>query len=240
MELHDLLTRPRYDWQPNQLLFELLPSLDQPVFRSPLSDDDWKALVDRYPPVSSVVYQPSAALPQAKSQFKPGHHREDSSLKALQYATSAILRPLDVLAHMLLPLLPQEHYARIFTIINDVRTLVLNAGGVANQARNQLALRAVNPSFSIPNPDKSFTMSLDQFKDTVASHTAMHKAMWEARPSNSTTRRTGDSSSFFRGVPPPGGDQVNNLASGLADGFNYRWFPYITVLELYFLEVVLA
>ncbi|KAI8137333.1 hypothetical protein BJV82DRAFT_492583, partial [Fennellomyces sp. T-0311] len=102
MDLHDLPTRPRYDWLPSLQLCELLPTLEQSIFGMPLSDKDCKALVDRYPSVAGLVYTPPATLPEAEHHFKTGHRHEDGSLRALQYTISAICRPLDVLAHTLL------------------------------------------------------------------------------------------------------------------------------------------
>ena len=202
LDLHDLPTRPRYEWQPSPQLCELLPTLEHGIFGSPLSDDDRKAIIDRYPPVAGLDYSPPAMLPEADRHFKTGHRREDASLRSLQYAISAILHPLDVVSHSLVPLLPHDQVVRIFAMLNDIRTLVLNAGGAANRARNNLALRAVNPSFSLPSTDRTFTMALDQFKETVSTHTAMQKALKEARPASVRPTATGQ---FFRGVPPLGG-----------------------------------
>ncbi|ORY94093.1 hypothetical protein BCR43DRAFT_419883, partial [Syncephalastrum racemosum] len=173
-------TRPRIDWQPSPQLAELIPTLEQNIFDSPLPDEDRKALLERYPPIANLVYTPPATLPQAERHFNRGHRHEDSSLRALQYATSGILRPLDVLAHSLLPLLPADQVGRIYAIINDIRTLVLHVGGVANQARNAIALRAVNPSFTLPTTTKHFTMSPDMFKDQVSAQNTMRKTLREA------------------------------------------------------------
>ncbi|KAI9314654.1 hypothetical protein BX666DRAFT_2029523 [Dichotomocladium elegans] len=191
--LHDLPTRPRYDWCPAQLLRELIPTLDHLVFGQPLDDEDRKTIVERYPPMAGVSYSPPSTLPEAERHFNRGHKHEDASLRSMQYATSAILRPLDVLAHSLLPMLPPDQIGRIFAIINDVRTLVLHVGGVANNARNNIAMRAVNPSFTLPTSEKQYTMSLDQFRDTVSAQTTMRKTLKEARPALP--------SAFFRDDP---------------------------------------
>ncbi|KAI9315020.1 hypothetical protein BX666DRAFT_2029255 [Dichotomocladium elegans] len=132
--------------------------------------------------MAGVSYSPPSTLPEAERHFNRGHKHEDASLRSMQYATSAILRPLDVLAHSLLPMLPPDQIGRIFAIINDVRTLVLHVGGVANNARNNIAMRAVNPSFTLPTSEKQYTMSLDQFRDTVSAQTTMRKTLKEARP----------------------------------------------------------
>ena len=213
-DLHDLPTRPQYDWQPSGQLCDLVPTLEHSPFGMSLSDEDRKTLLDRYPPIAGLVYSPPSMLPEAERHFKPGHRREDALLRALQYATSAILQPLDVLAHSLLPVLSPEHLGHIFAILNDVCTLVLNVGGVANKARNNLALRALNPSFSIPSSNTIFTMAPDQFKETVSTHMAMQKALREARPASA---RPAGSSQFFRAVPPLGG--------GGQPAFNFRRNP---------------
>ncbi|KAI9309914.1 hypothetical protein BX666DRAFT_1844837, partial [Dichotomocladium elegans] len=200
--LHDLPTRPRYDWCPTQPLQELIPTLDHLVFGQPLDDEDRKTIVEHYPPMAGVSYSPPSTLPEAERHFNRGHKHEDASLRSMQYATSAILRPLDVLAHSLLPILPPDQIGRIFAIINDVCTLVLHVGGVANNAHNNIAMRAVNPSFTLPTSEKQYTMSLDQFRDTVSAQTTMRKTLKEARPTLP--------SAFFRdGLSLGGGGQTN-------------------------------
>ncbi|KAF7720548.1 hypothetical protein EC973_007592 [Apophysomyces ossiformis] len=197
---HNLATRPHYEWQADPALRDLMPTLDRAIFAQTLSDEERKMIIDRYPPLSGLKYSPPATLPQAERHFSRGQKLEDQSLRALQYATSAILRPLDVLGHVLFPLLPVEHRARVFAILNDARTLTLHVAGQANTARNSIALRAVNPSYSLQLDDKDYTMNLECFKDTVSTNAAFQKTIKDARPA-----RPGKSSSFFRGVPPLGG-----------------------------------
>ena len=121
------------------------------------------------------------AVPQAERLFKPGQKIKDAMLRQFQYTISAILRLLDVLGHMLLPLLPADQRDRVFMALNDARTLVLHMAGTVNYQRNQLALRAINPTFRAPVPDKEYTMAVDEFKDTVNNFTTMQKSLREAR-----------------------------------------------------------
>ncbi|KAG2225123.1 hypothetical protein INT45_011806 [Circinella minor] len=71
---------------------------------------------------------------------------EDASLHNFQYTLSTVLFSLDVLRHMLLPISQLDQIERIFAMLNDIHTLILYTEGTINQARNQLALWAVNPS----------------------------------------------------------------------------------------------
>ncbi|KAG2214879.1 hypothetical protein INT45_001409 [Circinella minor] len=81
---------------------------------------------------------------------------------------------------MLLPILPTDQIDRIFATINDVRTLILHTEGTINQAHNQLALRAVNPTICSTTLDREYTITSDVFKDTVSNHTALQKSLREA------------------------------------------------------------
>jgi hypothetical protein len=195
--LHDLPVRPSYDWQPDPLLYDRIPSLAHPIFYQTLPDDERKAIIERYPSVQGVKYTPPATIPEAQRKFNKGQHREDSSLRHLQYLASAILRPLDVLCHTLLPLIPPEQSERVYTVLNDIRTLILNLCGSATTVRNNLALRAINPAFQLQTENGSdYTMDPTKFQETLAHNASVLKTLREATP-----RR---SKQFFPKDSPPG------------------------------------
>jgi hypothetical protein len=62
---HDLPVRHSYDWQPNPMLYDRIPSLYQPIFYETLPDDDRKNIIERYPVVIDVKYTPPATIPEA-------------------------------------------------------------------------------------------------------------------------------------------------------------------------------
>ena len=126
---HDLPVHPTYDWVPSQVLASMMPTLEQPIFSSMLAAMERKQLIVCYPAMQGLKYAPPAPVPQAAQRFNRGPVAEDTILHNLQYTLSAILRPLDVLGHMLHLILPPEQLERIFLVLNNVRTLVLHTGG---------------------------------------------------------------------------------------------------------------
>ncbi|KAI9312528.1 hypothetical protein BX666DRAFT_1830772, partial [Dichotomocladium elegans] len=184
-------TRQHYEWEASDTLREQMPTLDQPLFTQTLTDDERKALIDCYPLLARVQYSPPATLPQAERHTGKGHRHEDQSLCQVQYTISAIVHPVDVLGYVLLPILPADQVARVYAILNDICTLILHAGGVANEARNNIALRAVNPSFSLtPSGSKDYTMAIDQSKETVSANASLQKTLKDATPSSRQFRRS--------------------------------------------------
>ena len=179
--LHDLPIRPSYDWQPDALLYERIHSLANPIFHQNLSDEDRKAIIEKYPAIQGIKYTPPATLPEAQRKFNKGQYREDTSLRNIQYAASAILRPFDVLCHALVPMVTEAQADRVYAIANDTRTLILHLCGTINDARNALALRAINPAFHIPGErDTDYTMEPTKFQETLAHNTNVQKTIREA------------------------------------------------------------
>lgn len=105
--IHDLPVRPSYDWTPSPELASLMPSRQQDIFLQVLDADTRKAMVEQYPSMAGVRYTPPQRLPVAARKYNKSQIREDDNLQRIQYAISAALRPLDVLAHMLLPLMAE-------------------------------------------------------------------------------------------------------------------------------------
>ncbi|KAG2213696.1 hypothetical protein INT45_002550 [Circinella minor] len=122
---HNLPMHPSFDWIPSVNLTHLMLTLDQSTFTS-------TQIIKRYPPIHGFTYKPPAPVPDTARLFSKKQAHEDNTLRNFQYTLSAVLCPLDVLAYMLLPLLPVDQIERIFTTINDVRTLVLHAEGTIN------------------------------------------------------------------------------------------------------------
>ncbi|KAG0172929.1 hypothetical protein DFQ29_008186, partial [Apophysomyces sp. BC1021] len=137
--IHTLPVRPHFDWTPSEALLYYVPELSTDLFSQVLSDDQKKSIIELYPPLQTL-------------------------LKNIQYQLSAVFRPLDVLANELYSILPPGHATRIFTILRDTRTLLMHANGTTNQARDSLALRAINPSFTVSPTEGSYTMTPDTFQ----------------------------------------------------------------------------
>ncbi|KAG2217075.1 hypothetical protein INT45_013102 [Circinella minor] len=143
---HDLPVRLSFDWSPSPTLVQLMPTLEQATFTSTLAAEERIQVIDRYPPICGFNYKAPAPVPEAARLFSKRQAADDASLHTFQYTLSAVLRPLDVLGHMLLLILQPDQIDHIFAMLNDIRTLILHTEGTINQARNQLALRTVNPS----------------------------------------------------------------------------------------------
>ncbi|GAB5594026.1 hypothetical protein Unana1_08926 [Umbelopsis nana] len=143
--LHDLPVRPTYDWTPSQELAALMPSRQHDIFRQVLDAETRKIIVEQYPPMAGLRYIPPQRIPMAAPS----------------------LRPLDVLAHMLHPLLTAEDMERVYSTINDTRLLILNATGMTNEQRKNLMLRVFNPDFQQPASDANYIMPVSTLQDTL-------------------------------------------------------------------------
>ncbi|KAI7856412.1 hypothetical protein BDC45DRAFT_419566, partial [Circinella umbellata] len=134
------------NWTPSPTLIQLIPTLEQATFTSTLAAEERIQVIERYPPLHGFTYKAPARVREATCLFRKRQAAEDASLHNFQYNLSAVLHPLDVLGHMLLPLLQPDQVEHIFATLNDIRTLILHTEGTINQACNQLSLWAVNPS----------------------------------------------------------------------------------------------
>jgi hypothetical protein len=207
--LHELPVRPNYEWQPNQILIDRIPSMANTLFHQTLPDMDRRNIVERYPTIQGMKYSPPNTIPEALKKFNKGQLREDNTLKSLQYTASAIARPLDVLCHTLLPLIPPEQSDRVYAILNDVRTLLLHLCGSLNTARNNLALRAINPSFHVPSENGSeYTMEPQQFQDALQHNTTIQKTIRDAFPKRQKQGFHGHT------TPGSGGSSLSTPANG--------------------------
>lgn len=216
--LHSFGTRPHYDWTPSDTLRELM-ELDVPLHNSnPMPDSERKAIIEAYPPMAHLDYKAPATIPTAEEQLmNRGQKLEDSSLKQLQYLLSAAFRPLDILIHEMFTYENgNPNLERYSAIMRDTRRLLLHVCAIITQHRNNIALRAVDPSFSMkPTSETNYTLPLDEFQQTLIQQTAARKATREATinrrqrrrfPSgtsatSNTVARSSDQS-FFRPGPP--------------------------------------
>ncbi|KAI8082474.1 uncharacterized protein B0P05DRAFT_447200, partial [Gilbertella persicaria] len=218
-------TRPHYDWSPSDALMEFL-ELDNSIHHTkPFPDSERKAIIESYPPMAHLDYRAPATIPTAERMMNREQKYEDHSLKQLQCLLSAASRPLDILIHeMFTHENGNPNLERYSTMLRDIRRLLLHVYSMMTQQRNNLALRAVNPSFSIDNDSKAnYTLPLEEFQQTLVQQTAARKATREAtvnrkqrrfnrNSSNSGSTSTGTDPSFFRTGPPSeqGGFLSNN------------------------------
>lgn len=179
--VHSLLTRPKYDWTPSPTHVELM-RLNQNLFTSsPLLDGERKKLIESYPPIDGLDYQPPDAVPQAYRLMNGQQRSQDGSLKSTQYLISAIFRPLDVLTHELINNEGLEASEKYLKMINDIRSLLLHANSTVTQYRTGLAYKTVNNEFKLPNPEQRYTVSMDEFQSTVNQLHAASKSLKEAK-----------------------------------------------------------
>jgi hypothetical protein len=164
--LHNLPIRQVYDWTPSPEVAALIPTEEQDIFLEPLEQESKKAVIELYPPINGLRYTPPQRIPTAARKYNKAQLQEVDGLKRIQYAISASLRPLDVLVHMLHPLLSAEDMERVALTIHHVRMLILNSAGVANEQRTNLMLRVLNPEFQPVAQDNNYITSLPTLQDT--------------------------------------------------------------------------
>ncbi|EPB82719.1 hypothetical protein HMPREF1544_10565 [Mucor circinelloides 1006PhL] len=192
--LHSFGTRPHYDWTPSDTLRELM-GLDIPLHNSnPVFDSERKAIIEAYPPMAHhfLDYKAPATIPTAEQFMNRGQKLEDSSLKQLQYLLSAAFCPLDILIHEMFTYENSNpNLERYSAIMRDTRRLLLHVCAIMmTQHRNNIALRAVDPSFSMkPALETNYTLPLDEFQQTLIQQTAARKATREATTINRRQRR---------------------------------------------------
>lgn len=123
--------------------------MDKAIFATPaLSDDQRPKIIERYPTMGNVQYQPPNAIPDAAHRMKPPQTKQDMALKRLQYLISGIFCPLNIFGHEIS--LDNENVSiqRYLTILSDYRTLLLNLSSQVNGMRHTLAFQTINPPSS--------------------------------------------------------------------------------------------
>ncbi|KAI8636862.1 hypothetical protein BD408DRAFT_478375 [Parasitella parasitica] len=230
-------TRPHYDWSPSEGLTELM-NFDTPLHTTaPLSDSERKTIIESYPPMAHLDYKAPATIPSAEKMMNRGQRMEDNSLKQFQYSLSAVYRPLDILCHELVSSESgNPNLERYCTMLRDVCKLLLHVGSSITHVRNNIALRAIKPSFSLkPENEVNYTLPLDEFQNTLIQQTAARKATRDAtinkrqhrrfQNGNSTVSNSfsnGPSQQFFRPGPPSqqGGFSNNNTSNSNNSNFS--------------------
>ncbi|KAI8058686.1 uncharacterized protein B0P05DRAFT_478656, partial [Gilbertella persicaria] len=180
-QVHSFETRPHYDWNPSQELSQLL-RLECNLFSGPgMSDNQRKQLIERYPAIQGVNYQPPATMPEAYARMSYDQKREDKMLKHHQYVTSAIFRPLDTLAHEISSEIDNPNVHRYLQIINDIRHLVLHANHDLTDSRKNIALKAINPNFRLSAANNTYyIMAQDEFHNLINNQFSTAKALQAA------------------------------------------------------------
>ncbi|KAG0737975.1 hypothetical protein G6F16_012009 [Rhizopus arrhizus] len=263
---HSLGVRPQYDWVPPELLTQCL-QLDQDLFSTSnlLPDDERKRLIEAYPPIRDLEYRAPATLPDAQKRMNKAQQLEDSSLREIQYMLSGVFRPLDILGHELLQATntPADVLQRNLNILFHARTLLSHACASLTHSRNKIAMRAVNPRFSLPTPgtNKKYTMDLNEFQSSITQQTTSAKTMKEAQhlpnqnrrqfhrqpagnnfrvsdaPFQSNSAHPGSGPQFFRSGPSSQHGGQSHHANNGNHGNNQRQFnpnnPYRGRLQLF-------
>ncbi|KAG2189634.1 hypothetical protein INT46_005485, partial [Mucor plumbeus] len=116
-----------------------------------------------------------ATIPIAERLMNTGQGFEDNSLKHLQYLLSVTFRPLGIFTPELVSVESgNPNLKRYYNILQDVRRLLLYVfSSSMTQSRNNIALRVVDPSFSLKtNQEANYTIPLDEFESTLIHQTA--------------------------------------------------------------------
>ncbi|KAI8329652.1 hypothetical protein BC941DRAFT_457178 [Chlamydoabsidia padenii] len=142
-------------------------NLDASLHTSPLlSDSERKTIIESYPPMAHLDYKAPSTIPSTERLMNKGERYEDNSLKHLQYLLSAAFRPLDIFSHELVSAESvNQLLERYCSMLLDLRRLLIHVCSSMTQARYNIALRAVNPSFSIKSDSEvNYTLPLDEFQ----------------------------------------------------------------------------
>jgi hypothetical protein len=233
-QLNSIGSRPHYNWTPSPRLNEYL-SLDSDIFRAgALSDTDRTHIIESYPPIATLSYNPPQTLPTAASRMNKAQKREDKLHKQLQYAFSAVFRPLDILAHEIALDSETLNSQRYLHMIKDIRTLMLHNMNLLNSARNNIAFRSVNSTFLAPDSLTStdYTMDPTDFQTSLTQQHATTKSLKDASNYNKTKKfntnslSTNSNPQFFRSGPSSqhGGYNNNNNSTSTSNNNNRQQY----------------
>ncbi|KAI8368539.1 hypothetical protein BD560DRAFT_330885 [Blakeslea trispora] len=210
----ELPIRPRYDWVPEAPLNELM-HLDTALWTdNSLPPEERKEIIDSYPPVRGINYQPPDTMPRAAKQMRSHERTQDLRLKQAAYATTAIFRPLDILTRDIF--YDNMDRAKILITLNDIRRLTLHCVTLLHNSRIDLAYSAVDHRVQHnTNNNKQYLLDEDVFDEQIQKKSS----------AANTARRTNNKSRFdrfkspttqpFRSGPPSqhGGSSFNNHSS---------------------------
>ncbi|OBZ80862.1 hypothetical protein A0J61_11090 [Choanephora cucurbitarum] len=137
--LHPFGIYLRFDWTPDLLVQDQF-ALDRDLFNNEVLLDEARGeLIDKYPPIRQLNYQPPLTMPEAKRH-----------ILASEICTTD---------------LPNDHSQRFIEIINDIRSLMLNINANVSSSRTEIAFRAINPSFRAPSTsNQNYLMSWEAFQ----------------------------------------------------------------------------
>ncbi|KAG1136608.1 hypothetical protein G6F37_011856 [Rhizopus arrhizus] len=219
--LHSLPVKMDHSWSPTPALSEFL-SMDSNLFLTDLMPSkDHTEIIEQYPPQKNLSYVPPQAVSSAFEQMNAQQKAMDSLLKHQQYASSAVFRPLDVLAFELSKDSSNPNVDRFLTMMKHTRQLLLHSLASLTQSRKNVAFKSINRSFHAPEQEKKdeFIMAPEDFQLSLTKQHAVSKSLSEAhrfqkdkRLANQSSFSAGPPRSFFRQGPPSqhGGPQYNN------------------------------
>lgn len=223
-QLHSLDIRPDYSWQPSEFLSGVM-HFNQSLFNTAtLPDDRRKAIIEQYPGIKDMDYQPPDTIPLAARNMKPNQTKQDRSLKRLQYLASGTLRLLDVLALEISADNSNPNVQRYLRMLADCRDLILNLTSEMTEMRKNIAFQAINPRFSSnsSSSNNNYIMPLDEFQTALAQQTTNLQNVQKASrfgqrarftPTNqNNSSHTPQPQQFFRAGPSsqPGGYTNNH------------------------------
>jgi hypothetical protein len=108
-----------------------------------------------------LEYKPAATIPSAERLMNKGQRYENNSLKHLQYVYSATYRPVNIFIHELITTEQgNPNLGRYCSMLHDINSLMLHTKSAATPLHNNIALRAVDPSFSLKSTNASCNLSL--------------------------------------------------------------------------------
>ncbi|CEP09953.1 hypothetical protein [Parasitella parasitica] len=115
-------------------------------------------------------YRAPATIPTTECAMNRGQKYEDHALKQLRYLLSATFRPLGI---FLLEISTHEtgipNLENYSTMLRYVCRLLVHVCSTMTQQRNNIALRAINPSFRLDNDaEANYTLPLDEFQQAQA------------------------------------------------------------------------
>ncbi|KAG2221840.1 hypothetical protein INT45_003554 [Circinella minor] len=173
LQLHSLEICPDYSWHPSDFLSKVM-NFNQSLFNSPtLTNDRRKAIIEQYPGIKDMDYQPPNTIPSTARSMKQTHAKQDRSLKRLQYLASGAFRPLDVLALEISKDETNPNVQRYLHMLNDCRLLLLNLTSAMTDMRKNIAFQAINSCFSSTgmSSNNNYITPLDEFQTALAQQT---------------------------------------------------------------------
>ena len=161
LSLHAMGARPHYDRSPSDFVTELM-NLEDPLNTHPLlSKPERNSIIKSYSPMKHLEYKPAATIPSAERLMNKGQRYENNLLKHLQYVHSATYRPVNIFIHELITTEQgNPNLGRYCSMLHGSNSLMLHTKSAATLLRNNIALWAVDPPFSLKSTNASCNLSL--------------------------------------------------------------------------------